>query len=255
MSIMIDSYENNILWASEFYNLHKFNLSDMTKNTIDMEKGGGAFMGVDRDNNIWIGCGIQYDRKSFTYYDSSITGVIGGVSAVVADRRNVKWFGSHAGITRFDGVSWKTFAPEGWIIDSNPNNEGACVVFDLEFDNDGTLWVGTNRGLYRFNTDLTSVHETAPQPSILIDHISPNPFNASTAITFTLPKSARAELAVYSVTGQLVRTLASGPMTAGAHTATWDGRDDSGRAVSSGVYISRLTSGTHTATGRMVLLK
>mgnify|MGYP000845686628 FL=1 len=65
----------------------------------------------------------------------------------------------------------------------------------------------------------------------------------------------RAELAVYSITSQRIRTLATDPMNAGTHTAVWDGRDDSGRAVSSGVYISRLTSGKHTATSRMMKVK
>jgi len=95
----------------------------------------------------------------------------------------------------------------------------------------------------------------ADTPAVIALSSHPNPFNASTSITFTLPQSARAELAVYSVTGQRVRTLVSGPMAAGTHKATWDGRDDSGRAVSSGVYISRLTSGKNTATGRMALVK
>ena len=44
-------------------------------------------------------------------------------------------------------------------------------------------------------------------------------------------------------------------MTAGAHSLTWDGRDDSGDAVSSGVYITRLQAGKHVAAGRMILLK
>ncbi|MHB9027978.1 MAG: FlgD immunoglobulin-like domain containing protein [Candidatus Latescibacterota bacterium] len=55
--------------------------------------------------------------------------------------------------------------------------------------------------------------------------------------------------------GGKVRTLFSGPMSAGGHTVTWDGRDDSGKPVASGVYISRLVAGERIASGKMVLLK
>ncbi len=83
----------------------------------------------------------------------------------------------------------------------------------------------------------------------------PNPFNPSTTISFVLPSSGKASLAVYDVTGRKVRELAVGTMTAGAHSAVWDGRDASGRAVSSGVYFARLSLDGAAVTHRMTLMK
>ncbi len=83
----------------------------------------------------------------------------------------------------------------------------------------------------------------------------PNPFNPSTAISFVLPSSGTASLAVYDITGRKVRDIAAGRMTAGTHSAVWDGRDASGRAVSSGVYFARLSLGGAVATHRMMLMK
>lgn len=83
----------------------------------------------------------------------------------------------------------------------------------------------------------------------------PNPFNPSTTITFSLPETGRAELAVYSLTGQKIRTLLSGQMRAGTRAVGWDGCDNSGLPVSSGVYYSRLKMGERVATGRMTLVK
>jgi hypothetical protein len=100
----------------------------------------------------------------------------------------------------------------------------------------------------------SGVNEDMPLQFFLIRN-SPNPFNPSTTLSFTLPQSGKAELAVYSITGQKIRTLLNGPISAGAHSVTWDGRDDSGKLVSSGVYLSRLTSGTRIATGKMLLMK
>ncbi len=84
---------------------------------------------------------------------------------------------------------------------------------------------------------------------------SPNPFNPSTAITFTLPAPGRANLIIYDITGRRVRELLSGPLTAGTHSVVWDGKDEHGSAVASGVYISRLTVGKFAATGKMLLVR
>ena len=63
------------------------------------------------------------------------------------------------------------------------------------------------------------------------------------------------ELAVYNITGQKVRTLASSPMRAGIHKLVWDGCDDRGATVSSGVYISRLKMGKQVTSQQMTLIK
>jgi hypothetical protein len=86
----------------------------------------------------------------------------------------------------------------------------------------------------------------------------PNPFNPSTAISYSVPQGEGASavsLKVYSIGGRLVRVLADGPATPGEHTVFWDGSDQRGRKVSSGVYIYRLKAGGRALTRKMVLLK
>ncbi len=70
----------------------------------------------------------------------------------------------------------------------------------------------------------------------------PNPFNANTQITFALPKSGNTILEIYNVLGQKVSTLFNEYMSAGTKTVNWDGRDDQGTGVPSGIYFYRLTS-------------
>ena len=84
---------------------------------------------------------------------------------------------------------------------------------------------------------------------------APNPFNPSTTLRFDLAESGFAELAVYDVTGRLVRTLVTSPVAAGAHSVVWDGTDAAGRQVASGVYFARLTTPTETLTTRLVLVQ
>jgi hypothetical protein len=83
----------------------------------------------------------------------------------------------------------------------------------------------------------------------------PNPFNPETYIDFALPFDSEVSLKIFNVKGQLVRTLVQERMNTGTHTVRWEGRDDSGNRVSSGVYFYRLTAGEKSFVKKMVLLK
>lgn len=83
----------------------------------------------------------------------------------------------------------------------------------------------------------------------------PNPFNPNTSISFSLASSADTSLKIYNLKGQIVATLAEGILEAGNHTIDWDGRDNNGNALSSGIYFYRLQSGQTTLQRKMVLSK
>jgi hypothetical protein len=83
----------------------------------------------------------------------------------------------------------------------------------------------------------------------------PNPFNPSTQITFDLNGNAEIELAVYSIRGERIAVLAAGRYSAGRYQLTWDGRDQAGQAMPSGVYIYRLKSERGVFSRKMMLLK
>ena len=83
----------------------------------------------------------------------------------------------------------------------------------------------------------------------------PNPFQTETTIRYSLPRTAPVRLVVYDVTGRVVRELVNGIQDAGDRRATWDGRDEAGSPVRSGVYVVRLEAGSTRLTRRMSLLK
>ncbi len=83
----------------------------------------------------------------------------------------------------------------------------------------------------------------------------PNPFNASTTIRFDLSQPGEATLAVYSVNGQLVCTLAFGTYPAGTHQVVWNGRVNSGQPVPTGIYLCRLITANRVAVKKINLLK
>jgi len=88
-----------------------------------------------------------------------------------------------------------------------------------------------------------SFNAALPQSTTLAQNY-PNPFNSSTVIRFALPEPQSVELAVYNLTGQRVATLTEGVREAGTYAVGWDGRDDDGRALASGVYLYRLQTGS-----------
>jgi len=94
-----------------------------------------------------------------------------------------------------------------------------------------------------------------PRATTRLEQNSPNPFNPQTAIRFTLDSKQTVTLAVYDVNGRLVRMLASGVQEMGTHSITWDGRNNAGATVSSGVYFYRLDAGKFSSTKKMVMLK
>ena len=88
----------------------------------------------------------------------------------------------------------------------------------------------------------------------------PNPFNSETVIEYQLPQSGEIQLMIYDVMGQRVVSLASGPRQAGTYALRWDGRDDAGRQVASGMYLYRLEAAAVTGdrivqTRKLLLLR
>jgi len=83
----------------------------------------------------------------------------------------------------------------------------------------------------------------------------PNPFNPTTTITYNLPNSADVELVIYNMLGQKVKTLVNTNQKAKLHHVVWDGTDDHGVSVASGLYIYRLKTAEHTAVNKMVFMK
>ncbi|MEJ2722254.1 MAG: FlgD immunoglobulin-like domain containing protein, partial [bacterium] len=88
-----------------------------------------------------------------------------------------------------------------------------------------------------------------------LDQNHPNPFNPSTAISFTLPRREKTNLSIYDVEGKLVTTLVDETLDAGLNEVIWYGKDARGNPASAGVYFYRLSAGRRTLTKKMVLLK
>jgi len=103
--------------------------------------------------------------------------------------------------------------------------------------------------------NLSSVEVKSVPNSFALDQNYPNPFNPTTTIKYQLAKQANVTLRIYSVTGQLVRTIVDGVQQPGYYSVTWNGLNNAGEQVASGVYFYRIEAGSFVSMKKMLLLK
>jgi hypothetical protein len=115
---------------------------------------------------------------------------------------------------------------------------------DLEWEEDEARW--------RVELSREETH-TPPATRLLGNH--PNPFNPSTTINYELDQDAMVTLKIYNVLGEEVATLVNEVQAPGYKSAIWNGTNEAGSQVASGIYIYRLTTGSQIETGRMMLVK
>jgi hypothetical protein len=116
---------------------------------------------------------------------------------------------------------------------------------------------GENHRVQKFQSQVSV--EEAPwertKPCFLLHQNYPNPFNPMTSIGFELQKESVVGLCIFDVQGRLIRTLANGNLPRDHHTYTWNGIDNSGHAVGSGVYCYRLRASDEVMSRYMMLVR
>ncbi|UCH83172.1 MAG: T9SS type A sorting domain-containing protein [Candidatus Latescibacterota bacterium] len=121
---------------------------------------------------------------------------------------------------------------------------------------DSSLWLGVpSVKTSVIIVGIKDKRDDSLPPSFALHQNTPNPFNPSTSISFGLKEEGNISLKIYDVSGKLVRVLVEERREARRHEEMWDGKDEKGIPVASGVYFYRLTAGNRTLTKKMVLLK
>ena len=177
----------------------------------------------------------NYVAIKLVYFDAAYT-VLDTLETVVVDASTAMgtWFKHTISLT----------APAG------TDSVSAYVLFIQPSTMGGAAWVDD----ISLHEATTTGAEEVPTASILHQNV-PNPFNPSTRIDFNLASAGTVDIKVYDVTGRHVATLLNEYMSAGAHNVTWDGRNDKGGIVASGVYYYSLVTKDETMTRKMVLLR
>jgi photosystem II stability/assembly factor-like uncharacterized protein len=132
------------------------------------------------------------------------------------------------------------------------------AVNALTLSADGqVLYAGTEgEGVYRLvEAPIVDVRDTPPVKDSWLPWSYPNPGRSSVTLVFTLESRVLTTLSVFDISGRLVRTLLDEPRDPGMNRVVWDGRDDGGRSVASGVYFYRLRAGSKDETRKMILAR
>ncbi|MBN1884379.1 MAG: hypothetical protein JW876_02495 [Candidatus Krumholzibacteriota bacterium] len=206
-------------------------------------------------------------------------------SAAGGDINDVEIYSPTIGYLVVTNASWNTdlvsFDPSTGLATGTIYAPPGYVINDIEISPGGELFLadGTptrpgirvydaatgaptagpvSTGLPPFDICFTAPRLTpadTPPAAAALAAVYPNPFNPSTTVRFTLPRAARARVAVCDAAGRLVRTLADRAWTAGAHEIAWNGRTDRGLAAASGVYFVCLRTPWGDDTRRAVLIR
>lgn len=134
-------------------------------------------------------------------------------------------------------------------------------IRDIHFlDNTHGWAVGYAGSIFRYTSagpvTIEDQYATAKTPSqIRLSHNYPNPFNPETAIRFKISEPTHVTLTIYDLLGREVRTLVNERRSTGHYSVAWNGRDNAGRTLASGVYMYKLDAGNSTVIKKMVFVK
>ncbi len=170
-----------------------------------------------------------------------------------------------------DGESWvdvwqnsSTVSDGAWthveydISDVADNEDTVYVRWTMGETDGGWAYCGWNIDdveLWALDYSASGADTSQTVDAIRLEPVRPNPFNPATTISYELPVAGRVRLAVYDASGRLVAVLEDGPRDAGSHSLTWEGTDDNGTDVSSGIYFLRLETAAGDATRKMALVR
>jgi hypothetical protein len=145
---------------------------------------------------------------------------------------------------RYDGAQWHAV----WMGQST-------ALRDIWCSSEGGLRAVGDVGTIVATAPVATAAPPSPAPDTIALHSYPNPFNPGTAVHFDLPRAGEVILTVHDVTGRRVATLVDGERDAGPVTASWNGRDEQGRPMPSGIYLAWLTTVDSRAVAKLTLVK
>jgi len=141
--------------------------------------------------------------------------------------------------------------PDGRTCYVTVADKGNIETFRV--DQPGRSWMLYSRKGEPLAVDVST--EAATPSSYALSQNYPNPFNPETTIRYDLPNAGTVRLSLYNLTGQLVRTLVDREHPAGNYSVLWDGTDNIGRDVASGVYLCRMETEEYHAVRKLVLVR
>jgi len=277
-------------WSGAFYRSIKlctsFNNGSAWSDTMVIAEYStwtcGPALTVDTSGNIWAGWlnrGVSEWNVYANYYDGSVWSEPRLVSsdtstpfpyvghwpiAITSDDNGMVWLtwmnpDTNIYYSYWNGSNWSNPAP----VDTHPAKD-RCPKMTFDGERIWVTWIRRvdlldTLSVYASYTYGVGVEEKPVAnlpPSVLeLSQNYPNPFSSYTTISYQLPSDCHVCLRIYNVAGELVRTLVRKNQELGHYSVRWDGKDEKGRVVPSGIYFYHLNAGNCTSTKRMILIQ
>jgi hypothetical protein len=218
-------------WTMPYDTLYTETGSDFLANAITIDQNGGIYVGFRRSIP-----GDTLGQEEVAYITSADGGAtwssVGTLSRPNHDAGYLTFVG-HVGTGAGVDAVWRESFHEG--IDDDP------VISVLYAEIDLVTGIEDNPLSYPIGFTLRQNY--------------PNPFNPTTTIKYTISNAGVYDLDIYNILGEKIRTVVASHLTAGEYVAEWDGKDDAGIAVASGVYFYRLSGDNLTLAKKMILMR
>ncbi len=232
---------------------YNYEVPTWTENIVTLPDPSGTYY-VAFEGSLDYGYGVCIDDVMITC--SGVTpdpGFIEGHVTLVGGTGNVQDVEVTAG-----GEITNPDVDGNYSIQLYPGTYDVTATLD-GYDPDTVLDVIVEEGLTTSGVDLT-LEEVVGVDEIVIAATKlgnnyPNPFNPETNIAFSIKEAGFTTLEVYNMRGQLVKILVNEAKESGNYTVTWDGKDNSNKNVSSGVYFYKMKTGKYVSTRKMILMK
>lgn len=147
-----------------------------------------------------------------------------------------------------------SFAPDRIFAIRVALHDSLVYLASGDFEESGDFLNGVFILKNDFSTSIQEATSLVPVSFVLTQNF-PNPFNPTTTISYELPKNTNVLIVIYDIAGRKVKELVNRGQQAGVYLVKWDGKNEIGQAVASGVYIYKIVAGTYTKSNKMILLK
>ncbi|MCK6560353.1 M4 family metallopeptidase [bacterium] len=228
--------QDNSGTASSFYHTGSYNVTGYNTLEVDFYF---IMVSMELNEDFWV-----------QYYNGSAWQTVAAIARAGSVQNNVFY---HAVVTiPRSTYNFPSNARLRFLCDASADNDDVYID-QIEFRGT-TATAGLTLAKISEAVQVTEAATALPASFELMQNY-PNPFNPTTTIGFALPEAGEVTLAIYNMSGQLVKRLVAGELSAGRHDLVWDATDERGSRVASGVYLYVIKAGEFTAQKKLVLMK
>ncbi|MCB0732587.1 MAG: T9SS type A sorting domain-containing protein, partial [Ignavibacteriae bacterium] len=210
---------------------------------------------TDKNRNVWLygidGIVVSYDSgNNWLHNESEQKNSVLKLCSIKKDILYSLYLGGQDG----NGIYYSSNQGNDWK-EIYKNN--SSILLSISCTEQGLLWaVGKEGRILKYNGEITEVNELSKNyDSFKLYQNYPNPFNSSTNINFILEKKTEVKLDIYNVNGEKIKTIINNYKQPGNYSIIWDGKNNKGEMVSSGIYYYRLIQINNSKTKKMILLQ